>query len=331
MANGALVFSFDVELAWGVRDRNLNSPRFEGGLRRVRDVVSRLLELFTQYEISATWAMVGHLMIQSDDCRDGHYAYRLPAPRPDWYDSIPAVHGDGAEDYYAPDIVQSVLDCPVHQELGSHTFSHVLANDGRCTAELFEAELAECQQLAKRWNRNLVSVVFPRNIIRHLTAVRATGYRCYRGPRKEWYWFGHPVEVYSRRWLRHLIWPLRYLDERFCVCPPLPSARRQNGLWEIPLSMFFPGMGGGSRFLDPEYQRRRALRGMNRAAERGRIFSLYTHPHNLLAQSDRVLYAFEQICRKASSLRDDGKLAILTMEQIADELDGGRNLHWLES
>jgi len=72
----------------------------------------------------------------------------------------------------------------------------------------------------------------------------------------------------------------------------------------------------------------RAIKGMRKAARLGRIFSLYTHPHNFLPDVSGQLDAFEQICVAAARLRDAGELEIKTMEEIADDLSQGRRPQW---
>src|SRR5262249_17346825 len=115
--------------------------------------------------------------------------------------------------------------------------------------------------------------------------------------------------------------PLRYLDEKWPICPPLPPPRRVGKLWEIPHSMFFPGLHGISRYISPQDRVKRAMRGLQRAVRRGRLFSLWTHPENMLVGADSLLGAFEEICCKAAALRDAGKLDVMPMEEVARRLD----------
>jgi hypothetical protein len=92
--------------------------------------------------------------------------------------------------------------------------------------------------------------------------------------------------------------------------------------------MFFPGLRGVSQWIRPELRVRRAAKGLERAAERGRIFSMFAHPHNFLPEPKSLLAAFEQICRHAAELREAGKLQILTMSEAATQLENGQGEHW---
>lgn len=335
MARGALVVSFDFELAWGDprRYRGLDAVRW---LARTHDVVPKMLESLHRYRVPATWATVGHLMLTQSDCPGGRFRYDLPAPKygwfeGNWYEGIPAYGEDGWQCFYAPNLVEQIVNCPTHQELASHTFSHIDVGDRECSEVVARAEMAKCQEVAQRnWGRTLHSVVFPHNFIGHLSALEETGYTCFRGVGDEWYWLGLDQNV-AFRWRpsRIAIAPLRYLDERLPVCPPLRRAERVGNLWKIGHSMFFPGYTGVSKYIAAEGRVRRAKIGMERAAEQGRLFSLYTHPENLIDDTNSLLDAFDAICREAAAMRDAGKIDILTMEQAAERLEAG-NTGWTD-
>jgi hypothetical protein len=323
MSRGALVISFDFEMAWSDR----TSPTWRRGiqsLEKVRYIVDRLLETLNRYHISATWATVGHLLLRPQDCPGGRYSYDLPPPRFSWfqgnyYGGVPAFGEDGWQWFYAPDVVERIVASPTYQELGSHTFSHIDVGDQGVNEQVARAEFELCQQLARNWGRKLNSVVFPHNFAGHLSALEATGYRCYRGLNCEWWLMGMDPNK-QLRWkpVRLFLQPLRYLDERWPICPPLPPARRVGKLWEIPHSMLFQGFQGASKFVSADTRARRAILGLRTAAARGRLFSLWTHPESLIAGStDDLLRAFDALCREA------GKIDVLPMEQVADRLDSG--------
>ena len=121
--------------------------------------------------------------------------------------------------------------------------------------------------------------------------------------------------------MRAVIQPLRYVDEKWPLCPPLPAPRRVGKLWEMPHSMFFPGFSGISKYISADDRASPSEAGTGKAAEHQRIFSLWTHPENLIKSADQLLPALEEICREAAELRDAGRLDILPMEQVTARLD----------
>ena len=61
---GRLVVSIDLELAWGTCDRPLASAQ-RRALVRERAIVPRLLRSFAEFDVRATWAVVGHLLLEA--------------------------------------------------------------------------------------------------------------------------------------------------------------------------------------------------------------------------------------------------------------------------
>ena len=169
MSRGAMVISFDFELAWGLRTSSSDHSGYHG-IERVREVVAGLLDIFQRLEIPATWATVGHLMLRSEDCPGGKFSYESPAPRypwfsGDWFDGIPGVEEPLADQFYAPDLVERIVGCPVYQELATHTFSHVDMGDPASSRDLADAEFGLCRRLTESWGRTMRSVVFPHNYV----------------------------------------------------------------------------------------------------------------------------------------------------------------------
>src|SRR5262245_13071649 len=60
-AFGALVISLDFELHWGVRDKRPVDGSYRENLLGAREAIPRMLDLFEEFGIAATWATVGFL------------------------------------------------------------------------------------------------------------------------------------------------------------------------------------------------------------------------------------------------------------------------------
>ena len=61
---GTLILSFDTELIWGSFDTK--TPEEFGRLYPdVRGTIDRLLSLLDRYEVSATWAVLGHVFLSA--------------------------------------------------------------------------------------------------------------------------------------------------------------------------------------------------------------------------------------------------------------------------
>src|SRR5262245_21258700 len=118
MKRGVAVVSIDTELAWG------DSHRRDGASGRTydreREIVTRLLDVLTRYEIPATWAVVGHLFLDHCDAVDGRPHPDIVRPsypwlNEDWYAIDPCTDVRKAPAYYGRDIVDAISRCSVPQ------------------------------------------------------------------------------------------------------------------------------------------------------------------------------------------------------------------------
>ena len=324
---GAVVLTFDFEMAWGLRwvARRLDYWRhYQNDL----PVVVRLLEILAEHRLSATWAVVGHLMLH--EAYKDWTAFRPLSPRPGWYEGIPTPADDPQRVFYAPDAVAAIVGCPVHQELACHTFTHPTLADPRCSRELAALEVEACQQAARPFGRTLRSMVFPINGAAHLDALEAAGFTSYRAMNSEWYYFGAPFAARQLsqanllgKGLAAVMRAGRLLDEKLRVAPPVGRARRVGRLWEIPHGMFLPGFSGMSRYITAADRTAKARKGIELAATRGQIFTLFMHPDAFHRRGEEMFACFAAICDHIVRLRDAGRLQVFTMEQLAEVLDRG--------
>ena len=112
---GIFTLSLDFELIWGTLD--LFGPEgFKSTCEIEREViVEDLLKLLVEYEIPATWCVVGHLLL--DRC-DGKHP-EIVRPRHSWFDGDWFTHdpaSDASRDpvFYARDLIEKIRACPVH-------------------------------------------------------------------------------------------------------------------------------------------------------------------------------------------------------------------------
>jgi len=312
---GACVLSIDTELAWGEahrRDGTEGRHRFAAE----RDVIDRMLALFARYDVSATWAVVGHLFLDAcdDDGRGPHPD--VVAPDYDWLDADwlavdPCTDLDADPYWYGRDIVDAILACPVRQEIGSHSFSHVIVDDPACTPAVFDSELRAATALAAERDVALRSFVYPRNKIAQVARLGDHGFRCYRG--------GRPVAPFAGR----AAWQRRALGLADKVQPLGGSAVRpvpgDGDVWNVPQTYLFDP--AASPRVPAAVWARRPIARLRQAARHRSLFHLWFHPYNVTSAPDRAFDALERICRAAARLRDADRLDVLTMGDVAAQLD----------
>lgn len=316
---GIFTISLDLELIWGTQDLFGKDGFGEMCLIERRTVIDRLLELFAEFDISATWCIVGHLFL--DECAEIEGIKHPEIIRPqhswkngDWFDLDPSSNIDDAPLFYGRDIVEKIRDFPVYQEIGSHSFSHIIYGDEGCSVEAARTDLAECVSVAEKLGVQMTSFVFPRNEIGHLDQLRAAGFSTYRGVEPNWYELRSVPHSVRRL--------LRLIDVVNATIPPtvLP-VKDSSGLWNIPGSaMFFP-MDGVRRHIPMSRRVRRAHRGLETAAGDKRIFHFWFHPTNLVNSIDEMFAGLRKILERAAKLRDDRKLDIMPLNAIVDKTE----------
>jgi peptidoglycan/xylan/chitin deacetylase (PgdA/CDA1 family) len=315
LARGVFTISIDTELAWGGFDRPDRAERWALE-EKTRAVIGQLLDLFTRYQISATWAIVGHLFL--DRCQNDGSVVHPEIPRPryswhprDWYEFDPATTADRHPLWYGPDIVRQILDARPEQEIASHSFAHVIFGDPGCSAAAAAADLEACGRAARPWGVELRSFVYPRNRVGHLHLLPEHGFRCFRGQDPAWF----------ARWPSMLRRAAHFADDLLALPPPTVQPTRVGGLWNIPGSVMMQGMDGLRAWIPSRCRTRRCLSGLRRAVERHEVFHLWFHPSNFSVHFDRMVQALTPVLEAAAECRDRGGLEILTMGQLAVRLD----------
>ncbi|WP_439481075.1 polysaccharide deacetylase family protein [Cyclobacterium plantarum] len=274
----AFIISLDFELHWGRFDK-VPLKGNEAYYYRTREVVPRLLSLFSAYGVSATWATVGMLMAQ-DAAEWEHYS---PDEKPvfqnqrysayQWFKSTQPDH----RCLFAPELVNEIIQTP-GQELGSHTFAHYYTRVLGRSVDGFKEDLFAARRITKeKFGRDISSLVLPRNQYNRqvLQTAREIDFLAIRTNPTDWFWKYPEREGYFKKGFRAAdsYWSL---GKRTSY---LPAATETGFPCFIPASRFFrpyqERMGWMNRLkLD------RIRQEMNEAASNGEVYHLWWHPHN---------------------------------------------------
>jgi peptidoglycan/xylan/chitin deacetylase (PgdA/CDA1 family) len=312
---GVFTLSLDFELIWGTADLGLED--FKRICRIEREVViDRLLELFEEFEFPATWAILGHLFLDKCESKNGTKHPEIVRPNFSWITEDWFAHDPGGVEtdesiHLGRRLVEKIRSCRVPQEIGSHSFSHVVFGDQGCSPETAESEIAECVRVAREQGLELKSFVFPRNEVGHLEVLKKYHFTSFRGVEENWY----ENRIVPERVRRGL----RLFDVLRAAPPPavLPQMTKE-GLLNIPGSaMFFP-MHGFRRRIPMSLRVRRCLKGLNKAAQTKKIFHLWFHPSNMVDEMETMFAGLREILQHAAKLKKEGRLDFLTMGEISD-------------
>ena len=314
LERGVFTVSLDFELIWGTLDL-FGPERFRPACETERaEVIDRLLDLFCEFDVQATWLVLGHLMLDRCAPENGRKHPEIVRPthtwhRKDWFQHDPGGSEDGQSIFLGRSLVEKIRACPVPQEIGCHSFSHVIFGDSGCSAETAESEIKASIAAARDLGVEMQSFAFPRNEVGHLDLLSKYGFTCYRGPQPQWY---------ERRTLPAALRRVaRSVGVLAAAEPPvvLPE-ETESGLWNIPGSMIYFPMHGLRKHIPVSLRVKRALKGLKAAAQQKKIFHLWFHPTNLADGTDEMFAGLRSILEHASLLRSRDQLSILPMRSL---------------
>lgn len=320
---GVFTVSLDFELYWGVRDK-LSLEEYGANVRGAHQAVPRLLELFAERGVHATWATVGFLFFESKEA----LLEGLPGPKPSYANPALSPYPiletltSGDPHYFALGLVEQIRATP-GQELASHTFCHYYALEAGQTAEQFRADLEAAQRVARqRFGQPMRSLVFPRNQANHLEVLRQSGFTAYRGNERGWFYGAYTEEQQTptRRALRLLD---TYLNLSGHHTYPLPQA--ENGLLNLPSSRFLRPFSPQLAPLEG-WRLRRIIGSMEHAAKAGEVYHLWWHPENFGVHLEKNLAFLGRVLEVFQTLREQQGMQSLNMGEIAQRVqEGGRD------
>jgi len=330
MREGVLIISLDFELHWGVfRTVSADSPYMKN-IHNTPLVIQKILQVFRERKISATWAVVGLLFAESRAMIEKF----SPATKP--------VYKNVEHNPYLLHTGTSEIDDPVHfasslikriqlvpeQEIATHTFSHFLNREDGATIKAFQSDLESAIKIAKEYGIRIRSIVFPKNrlIKEFIDVLPQMGINVFRGAEKGWM-YNTICSIYDKKpiKIRALLGKIgRWVDTYL----PITGSNTwgMDELWtepgqavNIPASRFLRPYNPTLKYL--EWAKCRRIRSqIEYAARRGRMVHLRWHPHNFgtnLGQNiillTRILDCYEK-CRLKYNMKS------MTMSTFADSI-----------
>lgn len=311
--NSALVISLDFELFWGVCDSQCLRT-YGNNVSGEWEAIPKILKLFKNYEIRATWATVGMLMCKGYEQWDSIKPLVMPdygLPKLSTYN-----YREMAREYpslfFGRPLVEEILATP-GQEVGGHSYSHFYTAEAGATKEQFSSDLLCAEYIADELQLKLESFVFPRNqynkeFVEELSVRR---YKTFRGNNENWlYRDGHSVRGagFGRG--------TRLLDQYIPISGSLSSsASTVSSVLNIPASCFFRPYNPRLSALD-SLRLDRIKKGMRAAAKFGEIFHLWWHPHNFGINTEKNLYLLTELLRYYAFLKSEYGMKSMAMRDF---------------
>ena len=310
----SFIISLDFEMFWGVWDSA--GDTYISNVKGVRRAIPGMLDLFSKYEISATWATVGMLM-----CRDyehwrqivdgsfkaGHYK-KISTSR-----TLSEFIQQNSELFFGPDLVRMILN-QGDQEVGSHTFGHFDCSDASTCVNSFQSDLELFELISQDFNFKASSFVFPRNSISkvYCDTLKNHGFGCFRSnPSHFLYSNGHTPKFGSAGRL------LRFLDSYVPMSGRLRGVAqcKPEGIRSIPATLFLRPCFNTFTVSD-RLKLKRIKDLMTWKAKVGEDFHLWWHPHNFGRHLDTNLYFLDCVLKHYRYLKDSFGMVSRPMRQI---------------
>ena len=310
MTRPTVVISLDLELSWGSFDLSYGDELLKMG-RWTHDVgAPNLLQHLTRNGISATWAIVGAMMRRSLPDVSGLPDVRYPHFAKPWFSYIPKEGDEQTHpEWFGAGLVEMIRKASPEQEIGFHSFSHVLFGQRGMTRERAIAEYRYCAQIAKELGIAKSSFVFPRNSVAYLEELRDAGFACFRD-----------VDRLPRRFSNGMLNSLGMIWADFAGSSPCmiePSLK--DGIVSIPGSLLIRYAAGWRKFIPDSSRLRRLRKGLERVRLSRGVFHVWFHPENLYAEWPRVENVVARFLEELGVLVRNGDVRCLTMGQLAEE------------
>lgn len=315
MKKGALVISLDFELVWGIFDHIQITDKvayFDNTL----SAIPKMVALFEQHNINVTWATVGMLFNENWE----EWNANIPAVLPSYENVILNPYHYGLQHqksgldrfFFAPNLIKEINSVK-GQEIGTHTYSHYYCLEKGQTIEQFDADLEQAVKMAKKFNLELHSLVFPRNQYNsaYLDVCSKHHIETVRTNPSSWYWDTTKQEtIFSK---------LARTGDAY-----LPIGKKSYSKDSVVNDKVIGQQA--SRFLRPQHQieflnSTRLARIKNEiihAAKNGEVYHLWWHPHNFGIATDDAIKTLKAIIAVFNQCREEYGMESSTMKQLSD-------------
>ena len=168
-AMASICISTDFELNWAFRRHSEKVRDLNGS--RSRNNIFPIIKLLEEFNIPITWATVGHLFLSNCTRGEDGLAHNKMSRPPrndywngDWYKHDPCSNIQKDPLWYAPDLIEKIVESKVQHEIGTHSFSHIDFSPERSDRDLVAKEIKECISVMGAFGLRPKSLVFPHNL-----------------------------------------------------------------------------------------------------------------------------------------------------------------------
>lgn len=276
--------SIDCELAWGVSD-NISNKFIKKTLDLDEKICFDLLDIFNQFNISATWAIVAAMLDNNNSM-------------------INVIHSSA---WYNPKIIEKISYSKNYQELASHSYGH--PNFNIHDEDFINEDFEKAEYFFSKNKINVKSFVFPRNQIKYLNLLDKHGIKIYRGLDKSFY---KKIYKYNKTLGR----VANLIDKiiPFSTNTVLPTTSDFN-LTELNSSLLFISRYGYKKIITEFSILHKARQGIDKAIKNKECFHMWFHPSNFYYNTERQFLLLKKILKYLNLKRNQGLIQVKTLDK----------------
>lgn len=308
---GYFIFSLDTELGTGFFDMDEERKKlFSPDGSQEREKVRQLLGLLDEYQIVATWAVVGHIFYERcEECEI--------CPILEWkgkYKSFEEAYKTSHPLWYGADVIDMLLGQRLKHEIAFHGYSHEVFDERQMSKEKAEVEIKEFIRVARRRGIEARSIVFPRDKVGHLDLFEKYGFVSYRSEESL------PLIIRNKYIVGKV---LKTADHILgLTTPPIyePAEFKSGNLVNLRATQHIFGFNRGvDLFLDACHlsllRIRRIVKAIKKAAAQKKVVHVWAHPWEFRNEQDfdKLRYIFEHVAREVEA----GNMKSVSMNEMA--------------
>jgi peptidoglycan/xylan/chitin deacetylase (PgdA/CDA1 family) len=308
---GYFLFSLDTELAWGHFDC-FDPKMFSTDGQRERRSVNKLLDILDEFEIIATWAVVGQLFHEFTE--ENHHSFMSYCK--ERYPTFYELYRHNSPLLFGADIIERLLNHGTNHEVAFHGYTHRLFDENTMTEEEADAEIKEWLRISKRRNVTPLTVIFPRGKIGRLDLFKRHGFICYRGEELMREFYSWPLVGRIFRRFHYYLSPL--------FTPAVYDLEAEpSGMVNLPSSQWLFGFNRKiERYIDlfnlHNLRLQKLVAGVKKASIEKRIIHIWAHPYEFCREKDfaKLRYLFRHVYDEIQR----GRLQSIGMADLAKKI-----------
>ncbi len=311
------IISLDCEGKWGLADVLNDTSNEYLSNKNLIYAYGRLLELFSQYSVKATFAFVGALTfsVAEYEASSDLFADRVYQGK-DWLAPFKKQYAEGNVDgWLCPELLEMAMSCD--HEIATHGFSHLPFEERAVQLEDIDSELSAIKKWQEMKRVKVNTMVFPRNIRGFVSELSELGLVGFRNK-----------TIVSNKKLPKLFYSI------IRELAPWPKSQSHSHLIQrtgqsmlsIPGGFFFNWRCGPGRFIPKIHTVSRWKKIIDHAMHHGQVVHLWTHPHNFIKGVGQFA-VLESVLQYLDQKRNDGRIVNMTQEQYVSYVGSSLRNH----